>query len=95
MAKDRFSNQKRSNYDMNFRWGNNEYTSAVKCKIVMTPTNKKYIKDILNNCKIVLTAWEKDFLVSLESRAMMSEKQKLHFDKICDKLKNKLHKKII
>jgi hypothetical protein len=30
MAKDRFSNQKKSNYSKEFRWGNSEYTAPVK-----------------------------------------------------------------
>jgi hypothetical protein len=89
MAKDRFSNQKKSNYNKEFRYGITSYSSKQKCNIVLYPTDKKYIKEILDNSRLYLNSWEKDFLVSLESRALISEKQKFHLDEIFRKLKEK------
>lgn len=90
MAKDRFSNQKRSNYDKEFRYGNNNYIKKVKCNIVLTPNKKKSIKQILDNPKLFLNSWDKEFLLNLENKALISEKQKYHLDLIFDKLKSKV-----
>lgn len=76
MGKDRFSNQKKSNYSKEFRWGNNHYTPSVKCNLVFTKHQKVFIEELLQNHKEELNSWEKDFLIVLSNSATYSERQK-------------------
>ena len=95
MAKDRFSNQKRSNYDKEFRYGNTTYTPKQKCNIVLNPTTKKYINDILENSRHYLNSWEINFLISLENRVMISQKQEFYLDQVFDNVKQRARIKIV
>lgn len=95
MAKDRFSNQKRSNYDKEFRYGITTYTQKQKCNLVLNPTTKKFIKDILENSRHYLNGWEIEFLISLENRAMISEKQKFYLDRVFNNVKQRARIKFV
>ena len=95
MPKDRFSNQKRSNYDKEFRYGNTTYTPKQKCNIVMTPATKKHIKQIMENSRHYLNSWEIDFLISLENRALISEKQEFYLDRVFDNVKERSRIKLV
>lgn len=87
MAKDRFSNQKKSNYSKEFRYGISEYTPSVKCNLVFTKQQKVFISEILEFHKEKLNSWERDFLIVLYHSATYSERQKDTLGKIIKKLK--------
>lgn len=89
MAKDRFSNQKKSNYNKEFRYGASDYSPKIKKNKVFTSEQKKFINEILNNKISKLNEWEKDFLIVLSTSMTYSDKQKLHLEKIITKIKNK------
>lgn len=90
MAKDRFSNQKKSNYSKDFRWGNNHYTPSVKCNLVFTKQQRVFISEILEYYKEQLNSWEKDFLIVLYHSATYSERQKDTLRKIIRQLNYKI-----
>ena len=87
MAKDRFSNQKRSNYDKEFRYGYNEYSAKVKKNKVFTKEQKMLVDKLLKSFSI--SEWDKSFLLNLSNSNTYSEKQKLVLNKIYIKV-NKL-----
>jgi hypothetical protein len=88
MAKDRFSNQKKSNYSKEFRWGNSEYTAPVKRGLILSTQQKEFIKNIIENYRNNLNTWEWDFMNSLYNSARYSETQKFYLEKIVKKLGN-------
>jgi hypothetical protein len=87
MGKDRFSNQKKSNYSKEFRWGNIEYTPSVKCNLVFTKQQKTFISELLEFHKEQLNSWERDFLIVLFHSATYSERQKDTLAKLVKKIK--------
>jgi len=87
MAKDRFSNQKRSVYDKKFRYGDTYYTSEIKRKNVFNANQRRFINDFLKNNIALLNTWEKDFLTTLSKSLAYSDNQKLHLKKIIKKYK--------
>lgn len=90
MGKDRFSNQKKSNYSKEFRWGNNSYTPSVKCNLVFTREQRVFIGQILETYREQLNSWEKDFLIVLFHSATYSQRQKDTLSKIIKQLNTKL-----
>jgi len=72
MGKDRFSNQKRNNYEKSYL----PYTPSVKRKLVFTKEQKIFIGGVLESNKQKLNSWEWDFLSSLYHSATYSERQK-------------------
>jgi hypothetical protein len=82
MGKDRFSNQKRNNYEKSYR----PYTPSVKCNLVFTRQQKVFIQNFLTTNRDELTNWERDFLLVLFNSATYSQRQKDTLEKI---IKNK------
>jgi len=89
MAKDRFSNQKKSVYNKEFRYGSNDYNPSPKRNKVFTAEQKKFINEFLLSKISLLNNWEKDFLSVLGKSMTYSENQKIHLEKIINKLKQK------
>lgn len=73
MAKDRFSRQKRSNYDSSFKWGT--YISPVSTgRKPLTEEACVFLKGMLTTSK---AKWESDFIRSvLKSGKMPTARQK-------------------
>jgi hypothetical protein len=82
MAKDRFSNQKRNNYENSFT----PYTPAVKKTLVFNKNQRQLIKNMLFY-KDKLSDWENNMLVNMTNSATYSEKQKIVLNKIYNKIK--------
>lgn len=89
MAKDRFSNQRRSNYDKRFRYGDTTYTPAPKRNKILRAEHKHRIDAILSSkdARRNLNSWEVEFLIGLERIALASDKQLATFQKIIDRIK--------
>lgn len=83
MAKDRFSNQKRNNYEKTFI----PYNPAVKKTLVFSKEQRELIKTMLNYYKSKLTEWEMGMLDSMSKSATYSPKQKEILNRIYKKLK--------
>jgi hypothetical protein len=82
MAKDRYSNQKKNNYQKSFT----AYTPSVKCNLVFTKQQRIFISEVLELYKEELNSWEKDFLVVLYHSATYSQRQKDTLQKIIKQL---------
>jgi hypothetical protein len=84
MAKDRFSNQKRNNYQKTFI----AYTPAVKKTLVFSKEQRELIGNMLKYYKSKLNEWEIGMLDSMTKSATYSPKQKEILNRIYKKLKN-------
>jgi hypothetical protein len=97
MAKDRFSKQKKSYYNNEFRYGIDSLIE--KNKPVEKPKLEKQFKKKLIELKTLshkLTTWEINFVESiLERNQVTSLKQRATIDKIFDRLKKINTPKII
>jgi hypothetical protein len=87
MAKDRFSNQKKSNYNKEFRWGNSEYITPVKRSLIFSTEQKEFIKSFVEKYRTKFNSWEWDFMNTLLNSARYSETQKVYLEKIIKKFK--------
>ena len=84
MAKDRFSNQKRNNYQNSFT----EYKLVVKKTLVFSKKQRELINNMLKNYKNRLTEWESGMLNNISKSATYSEKQKVILNQIYKKVSN-------
>jgi hypothetical protein len=84
MAKDRFSNQKRNNYQNSFT----EYKPVVKKTLVFSKKQRELINNMLKNYKNRLTEWETGMLNNISKSATYSEKQKVILNQIYKKVNN-------
>jgi len=84
MAKDRFSNQKRNNYQNSFT----EYKPVVKKTLVFSKKQRELINNMLKNYKNRLTEWESGMLNNISKSATYSEKQKVILNQIYKKVSN-------
>ena len=82
MAKDRFSNQKRNNYEKPI-----EYNRIVKRTNVFTKEQRMLLEDILIIHKDKLSNWDMDFIKQMQNSATYSQKQKEVLNKIYTKVK--------
>lgn len=83
MAKDRFSNQKRNNYENSFI----PYKPAVKKTLVFSKEQRELISVMLNHYQSKLTEWEIGMLDVMSKSATYSPKQKEILNRIYKKLK--------
>jgi len=81
MAKDRFSNQKKVNYERHYI----RPTPVIKRNLVFNREQKKYLKDFLSKYSNRLTQWEFEFMNTLSSSGTYSEKQRDTLKIICKK----------
>jgi hypothetical protein len=81
MAKDRFSNQKKVNYERHYI----RPTPVVKRNLVFNREQKKYLKDFLSKYSNRLTQWEFEFMNTLATSGTYSEKQRDTLKIICKK----------
>ena len=74
MAKDRFSNQKRSNWDNKFRWGVDTFSDSKPKCAPLTEAQKASIRYTLS---YNLTEWERLFCLSILNKGnKLSDKQR-------------------
>lgn len=81
MAKDRFSNQKKNNYQKSYI----KYTPVVKRGLVFNREQKKYLKNFISKYKKYLSEWEFEFVLSMSTSATYSEKQRDILRSVCKK----------
>jgi hypothetical protein len=81
MAKDRFSNQKKENYQRHYI----RPTPVVKRNLVFNREQKKYLKNFLSKYSSRLTQWEFEFINTLSASGTYSEKQRDTLKIICKK----------
>lgn len=86
MAKDRFSNQKKNNYQNSFI----DYNRPVKKSLVFTKQQRLLIRTILEKSNKVLSEWERNILINLNNSATYSAKQKDVLNTIYKKTKRYL-----